>query len=428
MSDERGTLRHVAWREVFPWLELVGALRLALRARMLLLAAAALLLTMLGWSAIGWLFSGTDDPSLKEWTAAYRSWAWGTELDQTVPRVVNPTQLADEIFDPPELGAFPSSPFEAAWWELSAPFRQLFDIEGLSFTGLAFLLLCGLWVTLIWAFFGGALTRMATLKVGREESIGWKPALAHARAKCLSYFSAPLLPLLGVLLITLPMALLGLAMRSDVGVLIVALIWPILLVGGLLMAIFLLGLFFGWPLMWAAISTEASDSFDALSRAYSYVYQRPLYYLFYAVVATLLGLLGALLVYYFATAVIQLTFWAVSWGTGNARIEELFAASNLSTAGQWGVNVIRFWLGFVKLMALAFTFSYFWSASTVIYLLLRYHVDGTEFDEVFVDEGHEPHGLPTLSTDPAGVPIVPETTGDIPPPPEATANGSPAPA
>ena len=50
------------------------------------------------------------------------------------------------------------------------------------------------------------------------------------------------------------------------------------------MALLLLGLAFGWPLMWATISTEGTDSFDALSRSYAYVFQRPLRYLFYVVV------------------------------------------------------------------------------------------------------------------------------------------------
>ena len=50
---------------------------------------------------------------------------------------------------------------------------------------------------------------------------------------------------------------------------------------GLIMAVVLVGLV-GWPLMNATISTEGSDSFDALSRSYSYVYQVPWHCLWYA--------------------------------------------------------------------------------------------------------------------------------------------------
>ena len=44
------------------------------------------------------------------------------------------------------------------------------------------------------------------------------------------------------------------------------------------------GLAAGWPLMWPTISSEGTDAFDALSRSYAYVYQRPLAYLLYAVI------------------------------------------------------------------------------------------------------------------------------------------------
>src|SRR5262249_12254507 len=58
---------------------------------------------------------------------------------------------------------------------------------------------------------------------------------------------------------------------------------------GLIMAVVLVGLV-GWPLMNATISTEGGDSFDALSRSYSYVYQAPWDYLGYGFVATVYGL------------------------------------------------------------------------------------------------------------------------------------------
>src|SRR5262249_37733350 len=61
----------------------------------------------------------------------------------------------------------------------------------------------------------------------------------------------------------------------------------------------------GWPMIHATLSTEGSDSFDALSRSYSYVYQKPWHYLWYALVALtygavvvfFVGLMGSLMVY-----------------------------------------------------------------------------------------------------------------------------------
>jgi hypothetical protein len=415
MAEDAGVVRAVAWTELFAWLNLVRCLRLALRMRAMVLAAAGLLLTMGGWALLGAIFSGSEDPQLGAWIPWYQSSPWRPSELPSLP----PTRLdgvlgwQEGVFSPPDLGQRPASPYRDGWWQLSAPLREMFFLGAvprsaaasrLSWEGLAFMLLCGLWATLVWSFFGGALSRLAAVQLAREEAIGWRDSLGYALSKWRSYFAAPWLPLLGVLLITIPTAIVGLLLRLDVGVLLVGIVWPVLLVGGLLMGIFLLGLFFGWPLMWGAISTEGSDSFDALSRSYSYVYQRPLHYLFYAVVAALLGVLGAMLAYWFADAVVHLTLWATSWGSGGERLGEVLRGdpSLLGGAGSWGAALIHFWIGCVKLAAVAFAYSYFWTASTAIYLLLRYHVDGTEMDEIYIEEQPENAGMPTLSTEPVG--------------------------
>jgi hypothetical protein len=183
------------------------------------------------------------------------------------------------------------------------------------------------------------------------------------------------------------------------------------LVGGLLMMALLLGLLFGWPLMWATISTEGTDSFDALSRSYAYVFHRPLHYLFYAVVAGLLGYLGWLLVSNCAAAVVALTYGAAGWGSGPERMEAIAKGTvDLGYAGVAGAVLIRFWVGCVKVLAVGFLYSYFWTASTAIYFLLRRNVDATEMDEVHLDEQEEPqpHALPPIKTDAAGAPVIDE--------------------
>ena len=84
-------------------------------------------------------------------------------------------------------------------------------------------------------------------------------------------------------------------MRANLGLLLGGISGRWCWLAGLLMALLLLGLLFGWPLMWGTISTEGTDSFDALSRSYAYLFQRPLHYLFYALVAAI-GWLGWILV------------------------------------------------------------------------------------------------------------------------------------
>jgi hypothetical protein len=183
-----------------------------------------------------------------------------------------------------------------------------------------------------------------------------------------------------------------------------------MLVGGLVMTILLLGLLFGWPLMWATISSEGTDSFDALSRTYAYVFQRPLCYLFYALVAAVVGWLGWILVENVAGSVIWLTYWAASWGGGAANIGDI-AGGNATGMAHAAGGLIRFWVDCVKWLALGYLFSYFWTASTAIYLLLRRSVDATEMDEVFLeaDASEQGPGLPPLKTDEAGAPKIADT-------------------
>jgi hypothetical protein len=174
--------------------------------------------------------------------------------------------------------------------------------------------------------------------------------------------------------------------------------------------------------MWPAISSEGSDCFDALSRSYQYVVERPLHYAFYAVVAILIGILGWLVVSNLAAGTIAMTCWAADWGTdssrwmavgseaGSRRMERLLSGeAETGVFGPAAVWLIRFWIGCVKLLAVGFFYSYFWTASTCIYLLLRRDADATEMDEVYLEEDEETaYGLPPIETDQAGAPVVAE--------------------
>ena len=81
--------------------------------------------------------------------------------------------------------------------------------------------------------------------------------------------------------------------------------------------------------------------------------------------------------------------------------------SGMGYAGAW---LIRLWTGCVKLLAVGYLFSYFWTASVAIYFLLRRAVDATEMDEVFLDadEGEKTFALPKIMTDESGAPVVSE--------------------
>src|ERR1700690_437801 len=64
MAEEHSRIRQISWLELFPWLGLVRAVRLAFAPRMLILGAIGLAATNAGWGLMGWVFSGNTDPSL----------------------------------------------------------------------------------------------------------------------------------------------------------------------------------------------------------------------------------------------------------------------------------------------------------------------------------------------------------------------------
>jgi hypothetical protein len=243
------------------------------------------------------------------------------------------------------------------------------------------------------------------MRLGREEREGMGAAVRFAGKRFLSYFGGPLFAMTGVAAIALVGSILGLILRIDAGVIVGAALWIFVLLGGLLATILLVGLLFGWPLMWAAISAEEmGDVFEAAQRGYSYTFGRPLHYLFYSAVALLIGAAGFVVVQNFAAAVIEMSYWEVSHGVGEARLNEI-AHSGFGMA-MVGNVLIQGFNSLVLLIASAYRYSFFWCAVSAIYLLLRRDIDRTDFDDVYAQDDEQRFGLPPLATDEAGVPGV----------------------
>jgi hypothetical protein len=419
VKHDNGTIRSVAWSELFPWLRLIRTFRLAVSLRGLVFGAAAFLLTVIGWGVIWADFSQNSN-------------SWFRTCNECPWKLVDDAMLGE----PSPFPLFSSQKQTATTWQANNPVVDSWTFllrptwEGLStlhahkekiqYKGgiyekeiglgkrdIVCLILCGLWGTAVWALFGAAICRTAAVRLAAEEQISGMASLRYAVEKWPAYFTAPLLPLLGVLVAAVIIMILGVIMKVGAGLALGGLFWFLALALGFVMALLLLGLLFGWPLMWGAISAEGTDSFDALSRSYAYVFQRPLHYLFYVAFTAVIGMLGWILVKYFAGGVIWLSYWAVGWGCGTTQFSAILPPSNLTGISGFGAKMIEFWTDCVKLLAVGYFFSYFWTASTAIYFQLRRDVDATDTDEVFLDADadEEPAGLPSITTDAAGAPV-----------------------
>ncbi len=298
-------------------------------------------------------------------------------------------------------------------------------------------------VLMIWAYFGGAITRIAAVEIANDDRIGLGEAGRFACRKYGAFLGATVLPAVAVLFLALCCALFGVLVHVPWLNFFVTLIFFFLVpLAGFLMFLIGLGGIIGSPLLYPAVSSEANDSFDAISRAYSYVFGRPWRYIFYNVAGALYGLACAFFVAFFVKYMLAWSFAAVNYGAGNnwfndtikpARKAFLAPLNNaifdlVDKVGTWvndwdisgylvkAFNTARTQLAIEKIsdtapdldwynkgtaliiaivvyaivgLLIAYIVSLAFSVQTTIYLLLRKSVDGAEMTEVYREEEEE---------------------------------------
>jgi hypothetical protein len=335
------------------------------------------------------------------------------------------------------------------------PIIYFFSPRSTAYTSFYFFLVM-LWTLATWALFGGAITRIAAVQLTRGDKIGLREAVRFTLKRFSQYLMAPLFPLALVLFVLICMILFGVPHLIPLFGDIVwdGLLWWLMLICGVVLAATLVGLV-GWPLMSATISTEGTDSWEAVSRSYSYVYQRPWHYIWYSLIAIAYGAVLVFFIGFMGSLTVYLAKWGVSanpaaswtnrepsylfvyapssfgwrelllegvtvhgqklvengainadayadyldhprrdgstyqWGSDGAKEKEVLNGWN-----KVGAFLVAVWLAVIFLLMLGFGYSYFWSASTIIYLLMRRHVDAAELDEVYLEEDEQegPYG------------------------------------
>ena len=254
---------------------------------------------------------------------------------------------------------------------------------------------------LIWAFFGGAICRMAAVQYARDESITMKEALEFAWEKLFGcFFMAPIIPLLLCFAIGLALWVGGLVLRIPwFGDIVGGLLFFLALIGGFLTALVLIGTVGGGSLFWPTIAVEGSDSFDAISRSFSYVYGRPLRAMWYTFLALVYGSFCWLFVKFVVWLTLASTHLLVGFGSGekldslwfSPSFEMLYRMSPDADHGLPRVTayLIGLWILPIIGIVWAFLASFYFTGSTIIYYLLRRDVDGTDLGDIYVQEEQE---------------------------------------
>ena len=337
---------------------LARALGIASDPKKLILAAVGLVAMTVGWWAIDGAYDGpigrslrpdgVDPPAtLNALDGPGGEWAWS---------------LARRIAEPARV--------------VIGPFANLFN-RGIGARDWSRSTLKGLWALVVWGIAGGAIARIAVVRVAGGPGVGLTSAARFALARSLALIGAPLTPVVALAFFAAGCAWFGLLYRlpGAIGTGLGTLLGFLPLVAGLVMALILAGLALGWPLMIVTVAAEGEDAPDALSRSYSYVNQRLARYAAHLAIAWAIGTAGLLLAILFARLVLGLSGWGV--GLGAPDDPDAIRAVADSRA---------IWVALVGWLVHGWIYSYFWSAASILYLILRRDVDGTEWHDVYLPQ------------------------------------------
>ncbi len=262
----------------------------------------------------------------------------------------------------------------------------------------------------IWSLSGGAITRVASLDYAKGSSIGYRDSLKYSARKFWSYYWAPVAPILGALFFVLLNGLAGLLGKIKFLELLVVLGFPIILLFSFLaLFVVIIGVIGCW-LMIPTISADGSDAFDSMSRAYSYVLSQPLKYFIYLASAVAFGVFAVAIASTATGLLVKTSFATVGMGMGQ-KFQTIMAAINgiiqpAGLAANYNISMqiklalsglpsttmtvdilgLLAYLLLLNLIVWSIAAAYVGSAQTVLYLLMRKEVDGTEVADVYVEE------------------------------------------
>jgi hypothetical protein len=260
---------------------------------------------------------------------------------------------------------------------------------------------------------GGAICRIAALQFARGEKPGLTEALRFSTKRFTSFFTAPLAPICIMAFVGLFILLLGLIGNIPrAGELIVGISMPLALAAGFLIAVILVGAVAGFNLMFPAVAYDGSDCFDAISRSFSYLYARPWRMGFYTAIAAVYGSICYTFVRLFAFLTLWITYWLLRvslWaanGSGDVnKLVAIWPKPELRTlfdpekalATNWtesvAVFLVRLFVLVVIGLVVSFIISFYFSANTIIYSLMRNRVDNTAREDIYMPYD-EPEGEP----------------------------------
>ena len=292
------------------------------------------------------------------------------------------------------------------------------------------LALGGVWFLAVWSFFALGIHRITTLRIARDEGMSIGEAIRFSARHWTTLLLCPVIIGAIILVFWGCNALAGLIESMPfVGGVLSIILGPLRLVSTLLIVLVGVGGIFGLPLISAAASWECNGSLDAISRAFSYLFARPLQYFWnYFLIFLFTGLIllvgGWFVTVYSAsldpgnvsnvmTVALDPPPHRITSGPQRGKLhpdnealsseaQDMYKALDLDAAGadlsrppamriktvaqapwSYKLNVLIYWilLNLVWLGVSGYALYWLIGASSSVYADLRAEVDGTEEDE-----------------------------------------------
>lgn len=351
----------IDWYRSTPWWRLASqSLCIAWRGSHLALCTVALLATQLVFAISGWLIAPENVSSRGDFISALAA---------------NETTF----FGSSGVGATPIS----VWQAYSSPLFQWLASPDLRTS--AYCLINAIGLIAIWSFVGGCIARRSVVELGTRATAPWGETLRFVFKRWQSIAWSVTMPsgLIAVLCL-LPLIVGWISNIPAIGT------W---LAGLLMIPIVVLSIGIGWcasvtlfgfPLsVCAVVAEKQADAFDGVSRSAAYTFQRPLTFALCVIGAQTLGMIGGAIIYAVLTTGFQIVQAAFRIGSYHD-----------SLAMQTWIDPIL--TNFTPLVIDSFAFSFFWTAFSAIYLILRRDVDHAEFDLIDMGGIGEPQALPPL--------------------------------
>jgi hypothetical protein len=425
LDDPKVAEASIDWYRSTPWFRLLsGSLRISWRASHLIWAALGLWLTQLGWTASQTLFPLPTPSDFWQATPAEehsggeaaRTTPWGSArtpryafnqissheklvLDNLhggvlfssstwLEPVAVPPQPPSAGWEAERLRSFVTTASPATtWYRFVEPVLQSV-VPGARFTDYCRVLAGVLWTAGVWSIFGAVLARRSVIELGQQTSIGWGVSLRLAIQRWTGSMWSMGLPAVGIALIALvPWAAGGLTRLGSVGLVLgsLTLIPAVLLAVAIgWLAVLML---FGFPIgMSAVVAERRGDGFEGASRGGAYLFQAPMTLLLSVLVGSLIAPIGFGVITLVASFALGIIGTAYALGAG--------AANATASADLPGLSAVALLLGYLPA---AFPLSFFWSWAAATYLVVRREIDGTDYDDLDLQEVGPPRELEPLS-------------------------------